>query len=137
LKRLTRFLRLSFREKLLFSEALFFHLLTGLILKTVPFRKIPELFSSRQAAVSSHQSDVTGQIKEAVARAGKVSPWRNRCLVSSLAARCMLNRRKIQSSLSLGMAKKMDGKNTAHAWLKAGDREIVERTAEFTELYTF
>ena len=137
MKRLSKFLRISSGDRLLFSEALFYHLLAGLILKTVPFRKIPGIFSSRKPAVGNLQSGKLEEIRRAVNRAGRVSPWRNRCLVSSLAARCMLNRRKIPSLLSLGMAKKQDGKTVAHAWIRVGDREVVEKTGEFTELYTF
>ena len=70
-------------------------------------------------------------------RAGKVSPWKNRCLVSSLAARCMLRRRKITSQLSLGVAKDAGGKVIAHAWLRAGDVEIVSAGGSFHELYQF
>ena len=136
------------------------HLATGLLLKAVPFRKIPRIYRSQQFEtpagektrirrladqeedqsrhnVSGRQTDTIYLIKEAVARTGRVSPWRNRCLVSSLAARCMLNRRKIPSAVSLGMAKKHDGQTTAHAWIKAGEIEVVEKNGEQTELYTF
>ncbi len=43
---------------------------------------------------------------------------KNRCLVSSLAARCILKRRKIKSRIFLGLAKEFNGKMIAHAWLK-------------------
>ena len=155
-----KFLRLSSAEKLLFAEAFLLHLGTGLLLKAVPFRRIPRIYRSRQFEtpaeektrirrladqeedqsrhnVSGQKSDAVFLIREAVARAGRVSPWKNRCLVSSLAARCMLNRRKIPSALSLGMAKKHDGQTTAHAWIKAGDIDVVEMNGEQTELSTF
>jgi hypothetical protein len=137
LGRAGKFLHLSFREKLLFAEAFLLHLGTGLLLKAVPFRRIPRLFRSQQSPVGGQQSDTVYLIREAVARAGRVSPWKNRCLVSSLAARCMLNRRNIPSSLSLGLSKKSDGQTAAHAWLKSCDIEVVEKNGEHTELYTF
>jgi hypothetical protein len=76
-------------------------------------------------------------IKTATQRVSRISPWKNKCLVSSLAARRMLNRRKIQSQLSLGVAKGEKGEMIAHAWLKVGDFEIVEKGREFSELYLF
>jgi hypothetical protein len=158
LGRINKFFHLSYREKLLFSEALLMHLWTGLLLKIVPFRKIPGFFSKRQFEtqvqdksvisgvgkkdqfrhnIPDPHPDVVCLVKEAVARAGRVSPWKNRCLVSSLAARCMLNRRNIPSALSLGMAKQQGGKTLAHAWIIAGNIEVVERNGQQTELYSF
>ena len=169
LERFTKFGELSWNEQLLFSEAFFLQLTIGLLLKIIPFRWIPKLFSSPQSAVLSQQSAVSSQqsavssqqsapnteyripytepltphpsrlyqIKTAIQRASKISLWKNKCLIQSLAARRMLNRRKIPSQLSLGVAKGENGKMIAHAWLKAGDFEIVEKAGDFSELYLF
>jgi len=158
MNRLRKFSRLERRDRLLFCESFMFHLFVGLLLKIVPFRWIPGLFSSRQFgtpaqaqsrtrsvgaedqsryAVSGWQALMIEKIRLAVQRAGWVSPWKNRCLVSSLAGRWMLRRRKIESELSLGVAKDAKGRLLAHAWLKSGDLEIVEKRGEFTEVYHF
>lgn len=166
IRRLRKFMALSFREKLLFVEAFLLHLWVGLLLKVVPFRWIPRLFASRQSAVGSGQSEtpmeagsrtrtcpdevgsvgtavgsqqsaVIENIRDAVQRAGQVSPWRNRCLVSSLAARCMLSRRDIPSQIWLGVIKSDKNRLQAHAWLKSGEIEVVDMKREFTSLYTF
>ena len=131
------FTALSRREKVLFLEAFFLHLWVGLMLKFVPFRWIPRLFSSPRSTAGSSQLPDIIMIKRAIDRANVVSPWKNRCLVSSLVARCMLRRRGIGSQLSLGVAKGADGKTIAHAWLKAGDFEIIEKRGDFTEFYLF
>ena len=128
---------LPWNEQMLFSEAWFMHLTTGLILKVIPFRWIPRFFASPKSKVQSPKSQVIELIRNAIQRAGKVSPWRNRCLVSSLAGRCMLRRRKIESQISLGMAKDNEGRTVAHAWIKSGDVELVERSGDYTVLYTF
>lgn len=137
LKVISKFITLRGKEKLLFIEALALHLWAGLLLKIIPFKQVPRLFSSPQSAVGSQQSEVIELIRSAIRRAGAVSPWRNRCLVSSLVGRCMLRRRKIGSQLSLGVAKNPDGKTIAHAWLKSGNIEIVERNGDYTELFSF
>jgi len=156
--KISMFLALSGREKRLFLEAFFMHLWVGLLLKIIPFRYIPRFFSSPQfvsltqeksrtrsvgkEAQSRHNvpgrkpEDIT-MIKRAIGRANVVSPWKNKCLVSSLVGRCLLNRRGIVSQLSLGVGKGADGKTVAHAWLKKGDYEIVEKGGDFTELYLF
>ena len=151
MSRFSKFFRLGWRGKLLFCEALLLHLVVGLVLKVVPFRRIPSLFNSQQSAVSSQQAPIGSQqsavssqqivtienIRVAVQRAGAVSPWRNRCLVSSLAGRVMLNRRKILSQLSLGVAKNAAGTTVAHAWLMSGDLEITGKHGDFHDFFVF
>ncbi|MBN2665593.1 MAG: lasso peptide biosynthesis B2 protein [Bacteroidales bacterium] len=148
--RIRKFLAVSAREKLLFVEALSLHLWVGLLLKIIPFRWIPRLFSSRhfeaptQEETQSRPRSESGQrladlelIRTAIQRAGKVSPWKNKCLVSSLAARRMLRCRRIESLISLGVTKNEKGKMIAHAWIRAGDYEIVPRDGEYVKLYGF
>jgi len=160
-----KFKALSHGERMLFLEALFLQINMGLLLKIIPFRWIPRFFagtpsrvhslqstvSSPQSAVCSQQSAVSSdkssrfnlhtelleQIKTATRRASYISIWKNKCLVCSLAARRMLNKRKIPSRISLGVAKAENGKMIAHAWLRAGDYEIVAKGHEFHELYSF
>lgn len=147
--RIRKFRVLSGREKRLFLEAFILHLVTGLVLKVVPFRWIPGMFGSRQFdtptleedqsrhSVSGRQSEDIELIRMAVQRAGSMSPWRNRCLVSSLAGRCMLRRRKIESQLFLGMTKAPEGRPSAHAWLLSGETEIVPKQGDYIPLYVF
>lgn len=137
IRRLRKFMALSFREKLLFVEAFLLHLWVGMLLMVVPFRRIPRLFASRQSAVGSQQSAIVENIRDAVQRAGQVSPWRNRCLVSSLAARCMLRRRAINSQIHLGIAKNAVGKTIAHAWLEAEGYEVVMKHGDYHDIYIF
>jgi hypothetical protein len=105
-------------ERKLFLEAFFAQMWAGIVIKTVPFKYIPELY-------------------KAIERAVIVSPWKNRCLVESLAARCMLNRRRIHSQISLGVAFDEKKKLLAHAWIRAGDIVIVEQRGEYREMYLF
>ncbi len=147
MKRLRKFFALSGKEKRLFCESLSLHLVVGLVLKVLPFRMIPQLFADRPSAGNgdgvphkAHNGDSSGiplLVKGATARAGYLSPWRNRCLVSSLTARLMLRRRRVSSDLSLGVAKDHGGKLLAHAWLKSGDLEIIEKSGNYTELFLF
>lgn len=166
--KISMFTALTGREKILFLEAFFLHLWIGLLLKVIPFRMIPRLFSNpqfesptmeetqsrhtvsgrqfeaptREETQSRHimsvrQSSLLELIRQAIGRAAWVSPWKNKCLISSLVARCSLRRRGIGSQLSLGVARGANDKTIAHAWLKAGDIEIVEQGGDFTELYLF
>lgn len=144
---LVKFLKLPRREKLLFSESLLLHLWVGLLLKTVSFKRITRVFENSQPAAGKMSRDAVAgnsqppelilMIKDAIRRAGRISPWRNRCLVSSLVARKMLNRLGIESEITLGVSKGGSGKINAHAWLKAKGFEIVEKGGNYTSLYNF
>jgi hypothetical protein len=124
-------------RKLLLLEAFLFQLISGLILKLVPFRIITRIFALPKNFTShtSHLKSV--DIKQAILRTSRHSPWKNRCLVQSLAGRWMLNRRGISSELWLGVAPGNDNKVIAHAWLQANDTEVVEKSGEYLGLYNF
>ena len=49
----------------------------------------------------------------------KYTPWESKCLVRALTAQRLLKRRKIDSTLYLGVGKDND-KMIAHAWLRCG-----------------
>jgi hypothetical protein len=136
-KKAGKFSKLTGRERMLILEALILHLWVGLMLKVIPFRWIPRVFANHQSAVLSPQSAIVELMKDAIGRASGVSPWKNKCLVSSLAGRWMLRRRKILSQLSLGVGKDAGGKTIAHAWLSAGEVDIVPTDGNFHELYHF
>ncbi len=71
--------------------------------------------------------------------ASKFTFWESECLVKALAARFMLNRRGIESTLYLGTGKDDTGKLIAHAWLRSGPYYITgfEEMKKFTVVATF
>jgi hypothetical protein len=139
---ITKFHKLPWKKKLLHLEAFFYQLSIGLFLKFIPFRYIPKLFSA-SSHLTPHSSRLTPDashlidIKNATWSVSRFSPWKNKCLVKSLAARRMLNKRCIPSQMSLGVAKDVNSKTIAHAWLKSGDFEVVERNGDYCEFYLF
>jgi hypothetical protein len=61
--------------------------------------------------------DVAWGIGAAAAR----SPWRSKCLEQAIAAKMMLRRRGVPSTLYLGM---MREPVAAHAWVRVGERNV-------------
>lgn len=130
-------LRLTPGDRRLFLEAFFLHIWVWFILLFIPFRKLPELFANPSVTGSNYDRIKLNQVRLAVRRASEILPFRNRCLVSSLAARRILKRRRIESELSLGVAK-IDGvKIRAHAWISSDGVEIVEQMGDYKVLYLF
>ena len=60
--------------------------------------------------------------------------WESQCLVKAIAGMKMLEKRNIESTLYLGMAKDEKGKLIAHAWLRSG--AIYVSGAEVMERFT-
>lgn len=140
--KLRKFIELPLNRKLLFFEALFYQLITGLLLKFIPFKLIPRLFASPSSltplssSLTPHAS-LLDAIRTATRHASRFSPWKNKCLVQSLAGRLMLRKRKIQSQISLGLTYGQDKKLIAHAWLKSDDFEVVEQNGDYKKLLLF
>jgi hypothetical protein len=144
IEKIGKFRILSRRMKLLFFEALFYQLIDGLILKLLPFRIISRLFalpsnleSQRDGFRAPLPSYISYEIKMVLIITGRLSPWKNKCLVQSLAARQMLSRRGIYTQICFGVTFDRSRKMVAHAWLKTYDLEVVEKNGDYQELYKF
>jgi hypothetical protein len=141
-----RFLSLSFRGKILLAEAYFLQLIIGLSLKFIPFRYFHKLLKSNHdhslltpsnpGPYNNSTNSFLLRIRDSTLTAGRFTPWHNQCLVQSLAARSMLNRRKIPSKFYFGIIKE-NNKMKAHAWLLVGDYEIIAKNGEYTVVHEF
>lgn len=77
-------------------------------------------------------------IRIAIERANKIAFWSNVCLVKSFAARLMLQRRGIASSIYLGVTIKNGKELAAHAWLISNGVYVTPRgDTAFKEIYNF
>ena len=64
-----------------------------------------------------------------VNRSANHTPWESKCLVRALTAQKLLKRKKIESTLYLGVGQE-DGKMTAHAWLRVGQMYVTGGNGE-------
>jgi len=137
MNRIGKFMALSLYEKMLFMEALMFSYAAKVLLLVLPFKYCQKLVSNDKCKHTEPDVRVLKQIKKAVYRTNWLAFWDNKCLVMSLASRWMLQRRRIPSHISLGVA--FDEKNNliAHAWLKTCEYEIVDKGGNYRELYQF
>lgn len=122
---------------MLFLEAFITQMITGFMLKILPFKRIIQMFGNPSEPKKTIPQQLLTDIKEAVGISGHLIPWKNKCLVRSLAARRMLSQRGITSKLSLGILHTAMEKMSAHAWLTCGSIEITPRGHDWKELYHF
>ena len=69
--------------------------------------------------------DYIKKVRKVVMMTSKNTPWESLCLVQALTAQNLLNKKKISSTLYLGLAKDENNKPIAHAWIKHGGKVVV------------
>lgn len=83
---------------------------------------------------------VLRRIKWAIGAVSRRAPWRCKCLEQAIAAKMMLRRRNIPSTLYLGVAREKSGASAqAHAWLRCGSYYVTggEDRLPYTVVSTF
>jgi len=133
LGKIKKFLFLSWTLKIMIFEAL---ILTGLVrfaILFIPFNKLARRIGKYKDESTYEVSDLEratiGNVSWAVNRVSKRTPWESKCLVQALTAQLMLNKRKISSTVYLGLTKNKEKKLKAHAWLRCGS-EIITGDSE-------
>ena len=131
------FFNLPFKDKLLLIEAVLFLFTAKVLLLILPFKYFTRPFSGKMHSDNGLDINYLSAIKLAIGRANRLAWWKNVCLVQSFAARWMLQRRKVKSTLSMGVKFDKHQKLIAHAWLNVADFEVVSKDGDYEILYTF
>ena len=107
-----------------------------LAVKLLPFSVIARWLGTHQRETPPTQLEEATAVARRVGRAVTVAarnlPWESVCLPQAIAAKVMLNRRQVASTLYLGVARESGLK--AHAWLRTGD--VVVTGGQGRECYT-
>lgn len=141
-----RFLALGWRERWLALEAAGWLALARLALVLLPFRWIsprlgrPDDAREPRFIPNPDQTTTAAAVGRAVRRAARHTPWQTLCLPQAMAARMMLNRRAIPSTLHIGVDLDDEGRRIlAHAWLDVGTTSVVggDGSSEFQPIARF
>lgn len=115
---------LSWVDRGLLLEALLWLELTRWALLTVPFKYIAHHLGRHMTESDSEVDSTTAaqaqRIGWAVRAVACRTLWKSTCLTQAIAAKRMLRRRGIFSTLYLGLTKDDDRELQAHAWLRCG-----------------
>lgn len=136
MRRLGKFLAHDWSGRFLLLEALVWLGWAKLLLIVVPFRWIAPRLGRPQtespAALAPENLELARRISWAVQAVARHVPLGFVCLPQAMAAKWMLRRRRLASTLYLGLARPDETKLTAHAWLRAGDRILTGRAESLT-----
>lgn len=125
-------------EYVLFMEAWIFLAFARAVLIFLQFKKIVPLLGKTMVEttdeITEKKIDLLALISLSLNRAAKYSPWRTKCFEQAIAAKMMLKRRGMKTTLYLGVYKDQMNKLGAHAWLKYNS--IIVTGGPFIEKYT-
>ena len=131
MRRLRKFLALPAAERGCLLEAACWLGLARLAILVLPFRRVAP-FLGRHMARSPEQAgaapaDLLDRLSWALATTSRRLPWGCKCLAQAMAGKAMLQRRRLPSTLYLGLAKEGEAQLQAHAWLRCGQRILTGR----------
>jgi hypothetical protein len=135
--KLARLAALDPERRILLLQAFLLILLASAAVRLGGLRGGAALLASRRGARCCGDARAEARaIAEIVALAARHTPFRTTCLPRSLALRCLLQRRGIESELRIGVRKSADALE-AHAWIEhrgeplIDDEAITQRFAPF------
>jgi len=131
MNRIGRLLRCTKADKLLLIEALTLLCWARLLIRVVPFRWIaPHLgrpMAESPVDVGAAERCLALRVAWAMQAVARHVPLGFVCLPQAIAAKWMLRRRRLPSTLYLGLQRQEESKLTAHAWLRVGDKILTGR----------
>lgn len=146
LHKLKKFMILSSEEKKLFLEA---YVILGIMraaILTISFKRLTRSLEHlpKKAEISEltdKENATAMRVGRAIIRTAAYTPWESACLVQSLTAQKMLQKRGIPGVFYLGASKdeESEEKMKVHAWSQCGDTIITGAGGheEFTILSVF
>ena len=105
----------------------FIFLARGRYLKLLPFKKVAPTLgeeSVETSVITSKDEKVIKDVSYALQTMSRYTLWESACMVQAIAATRMLNRRNIETTLYLGIARDIEGKMHAHAWVRSGSIDV-------------
>jgi len=135
--KIRKFTRLPRNLKLLLSETFFTLFVSQVTLMLLPVEKALKKSSQRDVGDADCKNIELTEIRWALYNAGNIWFRKSRCLVQCIAGKRMLARRGIDSQIFMGVRHSDEKRIVAHAWLLAGDFEVVEKGEDYLELAKF
>jgi hypothetical protein len=143
-RKFIRCLKLGSQQRNLLLEALLLLGVARVVIIALPFKIYSRWLGAPSAAADGDERAeavpaMVRSVRLAIAVAARNTPWESACLVQAMAARWMLVRRGVPTSLHLGVRHEPSGALKAHAWLRSDGRFVTGGREQplFTEISRF
>ena len=143
MRKINTFLSLGFNKQLMFIEAFILSGYYRFAMIYLPFKYLKNQMGIPKTESPSQVDDPAyveaKRIRSIVLLACKYTPWESKCLVRALLVQHFLKRKKIATTIYLGVNK--DGLNNmkAHAWIRCGEMIVTGQYEKdhFIQVATF
>lgn len=123
-----KFIVLPSNKKMLIIEVFIIMGFSRFLILFIPFRilasKIGEKMNESSKDLDVEKVNTALSIGRVIEKLSNFTPWESKCLVQAITVSIMLKRRKISSTLYLGIARKDKKSLNAHAWIRCGNAVI-------------
>lgn len=119
------FWELGFKKQLMFIEAFILSGIYRFMMLYMPFKYVkkrlgePKKESAREEPLEVYR--LAKEIRGLVLLACKYTPWESECLIRAMLVQHFLKRKKIATTIYLGVNKDDLNNMKAHAWLRCGE----------------
>ncbi|MGH4119449.1 lasso peptide biosynthesis B2 protein [Clostridium sp.] len=124
INKLKKFSKLSFRDQWLLIQVFILSGIVRFAILFLPFYKLARFAGKYKEESPQLLNDIEkvnmNKIAWAVWIVSRYTPWESKCFVKALTAQIMLKKRKVSTTLYLGVAKDEKNNPIAHAWLRSG-----------------
>ena len=128
---LKKYFNTSNLERKTLNQILLWLIYSVVLVRLAPLRWFSGLLGEFNKPIdfelNPNQIEMIQLIKKNIRRCKRVLPWKVKCFEEAIAAKMVLKKQKIKSTLYLGVDKDKEQKLIAHAWLKAGDFIVTGR----------
>ena len=127
----------------LFLKAVYWTGIARILIVFVPLRRFSFLLGTHMKETpntnSAENLDLLKKVALAIIRSGRFVPWRCLCYEQAIAAKMILRKYGLETTMYYGVAKDQDKKLIAHAWVRCGDYIVTGRMGMniFTVVGTF
>jgi hypothetical protein len=137
--KLKRFGQLDGADKWLLLRAIAWLAIARIMLVAMPFRRLAaRLSAGSDSAQPKPDPELLKRIGRAVAIVANQVPWRSDCFPQTIAARMLLKRHGLASTIHIGVERVGDDELNGHAWLTCGETVVTggSELHRYTELHS-
>lgn len=120
-----RFTQLSWRDRLLLSEAMLCLIVASLLISLLSFSSIARLVTSGRRIANPAPAPSALKIAWALNACANKVPWKAVCFQRAVAAQMMLRRRGWATVINYGIRRDDEGALAAHVWARSGDVDVI------------
>ena len=143
--KLRRFFRLPLCAQVALIEALVLLAFGRAVVLVFPLQRFEWLLGQRHQIANigdielSRYAGAVARVQHALLAASPHTPWSSNCFAQAIAGKLMLRRRRVPSTIYLGIRRKGCQNLEAHAWLNAGETTVCggTETAPFSIIASY